>query len=100
MKPLSYLLIFLLLSTEVDGLWALVPHPLQTAPETDDNELLPSPRRQEPSRSSLRQKPVRPGLTPPTGDACFSGFRKGPPEAPNPGGFGPSPLYVFMSLQC
>jgi hypothetical protein len=101
MKALSYLLIFLLLSTQVDGLWALVPlQPLQTAPDTDDNELLPTPRRQAPSRSSLRQKPVRPGLTSATRDAISSGSRKGPPEAPSAGSFGPAPLYVFMSMQC
>src|SRR5262249_20155039 len=100
MKPVSSLLIFLLLTTEVDGLWALVVQPLQTAPETDDDELLPSPRREAPSRSSLRQTPLRPGLTSPTGDTGLSGFRKGPPEVPNAGGFGPAPLHVFMSLQC
>jgi hypothetical protein len=98
MKRLSYLLILLLLSAQVDDAWAVSPN-LPSAPLADDNdEYLPAQRRAQGEQSSSRQKPVFAGRKPQTAD-CSPVRRGVPPEWSLTAPFAPPPLYVFMSLQ-
>jgi len=98
MKRLVFLLILLLISTQVDAAWAVAPD-LPSAPLADDNdEYPPLKRRPQGEQSSSRQKPVFDGLKPQTAD--FSLVRRGVPSEWNlTTPFTPPPLYVFMSLQ-
>jgi hypothetical protein len=98
MKRLAYLLIFALLSAQVDDAWAAVVPISSAAPLADDNdEYLPAPRRLRDEQTS-GQEPVFVGLEPLTADTLPA--RKGVPDEwhlTTP--FTPPPLYVFMSLQ-
>ena len=97
MKRLSYPLIFLLMSAQVDDTWASVVLP--SAPLAADNdEYLPAqrpPRGEQPSsRAKLVFDVVRPWMVP---FPLVPG--SGPAECNLTTPFTPPPLYVFMSLQ-
>jgi len=99
MKRLSYFLILLLLSGQVDDTWAVVPA-LPSVPLADDDndEYTPAQRLPRGEQSSSRQEPVFDGRKPLTAD--FSVARRGVPsewDLTTP--FAPPPLYAFMSLQ-
>jgi hypothetical protein len=97
MNRLAYFLILLLISAQVDDYWAAAPV-LLSAPQADDDEYLPAPRRPQDEECSPHQKPVFAGLKPQSAD--LPQVRRGVPSEQNlitP--FTPPPLYVFMSLQ-
>jgi hypothetical protein len=97
MKQLAYLLLLLMISAQVDDVWAVAPVS-PSAPLAEDEDYLPSPRRlQEEEESSARQKQVFFGFKPQTAD--FPLVRRGLPfECDLTAPFTPAPLYVFMSL--
>jgi hypothetical protein len=98
MKRVSYVLIFLVLSTQVDDTWT-VASISPFAPLVDDNdEYVPSQQRPHEVECSPHQKPLCVGLKPQAADFPF--VRRGLPSdwsLTKP--FAPPPLYVFMSLQ-
>jgi hypothetical protein len=97
MKRLAYLLMPLLLSAQVDDLWAAALHVPPASLADDDNYLPPRPRPQG-ERTSAHQPPVFVGLKPQTPD--FPLLRRGVRPAWNlTTPFTPPPLSVFMSLQ-
>jgi hypothetical protein len=98
MKPLVYLLIFLMIWAQGDDAWA-VALDLSSAPLVeDDDEYLPLQRRLQEEESSPSQNPVFVGLRPHT--AGSSHVRRGMPSEWNlTTPFTAPPLYVFMSLQ-
>jgi hypothetical protein len=98
MTRLTYLLILLLLSAQVDDAWTVDPA-LPSASLADDNdEYLPAPRRPRDELSASAQGPMFVGLKPPPTNACSvpAGVRS---EWNVTAPFTPPPLYVFMSLQ-
>jgi hypothetical protein len=96
MKRLAYLLILLLLSTQVDDLWAAALN-VPSASLADDDYLPPRPRPQG-GRTSAHQPPVFVGLKLQTVDLPL--LRRGVRPAWNlTTPFAPPALYVFMSLQ-
>jgi hypothetical protein len=99
MKPLAYLLVLLLVWTQVDDYWtaALVSSSASLAND-DEDEYLPAQRRPEVEERSSRQKPVFVGVKPQVPD--FPLARRGiSSEQSLRTPFTPPPLYVFMSLQ-
>src|SRR5262249_40275820 len=98
MKWLPYLLILLLVSTQVDDCWAVAPV-LPSPPCAEDNEeYLPAQRPSRGEESSFQQKAVFLGLKPQFADS--SSVRRALPVEWNlTAPYTPSPLYVFMSLQ-
>jgi hypothetical protein len=98
MKRLAgLLLLFLLVSAQVDETWAAAPFS-PSAPPADDDEYLPSPQRPQGPECSPSQEWVLAGLGPQAADlpVVRSGVLLGRGlTAP----FAPPPLYVLMSLQ-
>jgi hypothetical protein len=99
-KPRAlYLLIALLLWAQFDDAW--VSDPILTssaAAAGDDDEYLPSERQQS-ERSASHQIPAYARVNHQTVD--FFSIRQGPTTGSELAvAFGPSQLYVFMSLQC
>jgi hypothetical protein len=96
MKRLAYLLMPLLLSTQIDDLWAAALH-VPPASLADDDYLPPQPRPQG-ERTSAHQPPVFAGLKPQTVDLSL--LRRGVRPAGNlTTPFTAPALFVFMSLQ-
>ena len=97
MKRFAYLLILLVLSAQVDDVWAVVPG-LLPAPLADDNdEYLPAQQRFR-AETSSGQEPVFVGLKLHSGNFLF--VRRGLPFGWNlTTPFHLPVLYVFMSLQ-
>jgi hypothetical protein len=96
MKPIAYLLMFVLILVQVDDAWALALPSASFA--EDDDEYLPAPPRPLAEQVAPSQKPTFFGLKPHLGD--FSGLRRDTPaQEDRTAPFTPSPLYVFMSLQ-
>jgi hypothetical protein len=98
MKWLTFLLILLLISAQIDDVWAVVLD-LPSAPLDDDNdEYLPAPRQLRGDQSSSRQQPVLGALKPRTAD-----FPLAPGSVPSERNLttpvAPPILYVFMSMQ-
>src|SRR5262249_2315133 len=98
MKRLSYLLVLLLISAQVDDSWA-VAAVLAAAPRADGNdEYLPAQQRPQEQRPSSCPQPVFEAVKLPHAD--FSFVPRGAPSEWNlTTACGPAPLYVFMSLQ-
>ncbi len=100
MKRVAYLLVLLLISAQVDDLWAVAPVS-PSAPLADDDEYLPPQRRSREEVSVADEGPAFVGLEPQTAD--FTLVRSGKSGVPSrwhlTTPFGPPPLYVLMSLQ-
>ena len=98
-KPrVIYLLIALLLSAQFDDAWASAPI-LSSPVDGEDDEYLPSERRQHSEQSARSHNPTHGGLNPRIVD--FFSIRRSPASAPELAvAFHHSQLYVFMSLQC
>ncbi len=98
MNRLSYLLILMMISAQVEDAWADAPV-LPSAPLADDDEYLSSQRRrEEEEESSAHRKSDFVGLE--TRTAAILLVRKGVPSERNlKRAFTPPPLHVFMSLQ-
>jgi hypothetical protein len=98
LKRLAFLLMLLLLSAQVDDVWAVAPD-LPSAPLADDyTEYLPAQRRSSEEKASSDWEPMFVGLKSPAAEIPL--VRKGVPfdwNRTTP--FNPPPLYVFMSLQ-
>jgi hypothetical protein len=96
MKRLTYFLVFLLISAQVDDAWAVAPD-LPSAPVADDNdEYLPAQRQLRDEQSS-DQETTFVGIEPRSAD--FLPGRRARFEWNLTTPFTPRPLYVFMSLQ-
>ena len=99
-KPqIIYLLIALLFLAQLDDAWVSNPVPSLSPVAGDNDEYLPSERRQHSEPSASNHMPAYVGLDRPTVDIFASG------RGPATGSkllltFGRSSLYVFMSLQC
>jgi len=105
MKPVAYLLILLLLSTQVADLTAFVRIPELQADQDDDSdddiEYPPTQREQEHLKSYLRNKAALVDLNPSL--ECLLSLRSKKATAPGASSvspFRPPVLHVFMSLQC
>ena len=97
MKRLAYLLVLLLISAQVDDAWAVATVLPSVSLADENDEFLPAQRLAQDRRTSL-QKPLFEALKPANADVAF--MPRGLPLAWNSTTpFGPSPLYVFMSLQ-
>ena len=97
MKRLSYLLIFLLISAQMDDAWAAAPI-VPSAPLTDEEEYLPAQRQVREAQSSSDPRPIFVDLEHQTSDFLLG--RGGAPSERNlTTPFTPPFLYVFMSLQ-
>jgi hypothetical protein len=94
---LAYLLLLLLISAQVDDVWAATPAS-PSAPLADDDEYLPAQQRPEEEQIALGQGLPFVGLRAPPADLPVA--QKRPPSGPNPATpFTPQPLYAFMSLR-
>jgi hypothetical protein len=94
-----YLLIALLFSAQLDDAWMSGPVPCSSPVAGDNDEYLPSERRQHSEASASRHRPAHVGLNRPAVDffASGRGLATGSKLLLT---FGRSSLYVFMSLQC
>jgi hypothetical protein len=98
-RGVTYFLIALLISAQVEDAWAVIPA-LPSSALPDDNDEYPlAARRQGPERPAPCQKPPLVDLKSRTTDH-FSIRRSSLSGSHLAGPFSPSPLYVFMSLQC
>jgi hypothetical protein len=96
-QRLAYLLLLLLISAQVDDVWAAAPAS-PSAPLADDDEYLPAQRRPQEEQVALGQRLPFVGLKAPPAD--LSAAQKRPPSGSNPARpFTPQPLYTFMSLR-
>jgi hypothetical protein len=97
MALLVYLLIPVLLSSQVDDVWAVVCN-FPTPPLVEEEVFIPSVRASKEAGSHADQKPVLPSLGSHT--ASFRIAQTGyQPERKSTSPLAPPPLYVFMSLQ-
>ena len=99
-KPrVIYLLIALLLSAQFDDAWVSAPVLSSFPVDGENDEYLPSERRQHSEQSARSHNPTHGGLNPRIVD--FFSIRRSPASAPELAvAFHHSQLYVFMSLQC
>ena len=96
MNRLVYVLVFLLISAQVDNYWAAPVLP--TAPLTEDDEYVPPQQCPQKDECSPHQKPDFVGLKPQPADLLL--VRRDVPSAWNLTAlFTPPPRYLFMSLQ-
>ena len=96
---LVYFLIVLLFSSQFDEAWIGAPILSSSPVAGDDDEYLPSERRQHSEQSAPHHAPARVERNLPT--AGFYSQRRGLASGSDLAvTFGRSQLYVFMSLQC
>ena len=96
-KRLAYLLLLLLISAQVDDVWAVSPAS-PSAPLADDDEYLPAQRRPQEELIALGQGLPFVGLKAQPAD--LSVVQKRPRSGSSPATpFTPQPLYAFMSLR-
>jgi hypothetical protein len=96
-KRLAYLLLLLLISAQVDDVWAVAPAS-PSAPLADDDEYLPAPRR--PQEEQIAVGKWLPFVGRKAQPADVPVVPKRPPSGSNPATpFTPQPLYAFMSLR-
>jgi len=94
-----YFLIALLLSAQFDDMW-VSDTVLSSSPVAgDDDEYLPSERQQHSAQSTTRHELAHLGLTQQTANS-FSIRPSLGSGSELAAAYGPSPLYLFMSLQC
>jgi hypothetical protein len=98
MKRLTYLLVLLVISAQVDDTWAVAPDVLSAPFADEDDEYLPSEPLTLGEESSSCQKPVFDAVKPLTADfRCVPGSVPSERNLTTP--FAPLPLYLFMSMQ-
>lgn len=101
MNAARYLLIFCLLTAQVDDLWTFVSvEESQTDSDADDDDYSLAHRQDEWLSASLRRQPVPSTLQRPISDRSPHLPRPAETSSENRGRPGsPSILYLFMSLQ-
>ena len=94
---LPYLLLLLLISAQVDDVWAVAPAS-PSAPLADDDEYLPAQRRPQEELIAPGQGLPFVGLHAQPADLPVA--QKRPPSGSNPATpFTPQPLYAFLPLR-
>jgi hypothetical protein len=97
MKLYAYLLIFLVMSAQVDDFWAGDPTlPTSAPPVADNDEYLPAQRRPEEEESFCHQRPIFESVMPHLATILPTNVQaRWNLTTP----FTPPPLYAFMSMQ-
>jgi len=99
-KQAAGFFILLLFWAQVDNLWAVSPIPQSRACVEDDDEYLSTPSLQTSQQSFWRQGSLHATLTPSAFNLAAAPSITGERTDDNSAGpFGPSCLYIFMSLQ-
>jgi hypothetical protein len=96
-RRLLYLLIFLVISAQVDNYWTVRPVLLSASLVDEDDEYISSERQMQVEESSARQAPMFFGMILHTADISFVPRRLSS-EWNQPKPFPPAP-YVLMSMQ-